>query len=76
MKRALEAKIIKIKGLENEQDADTISNALQHVWGIGQVDVNISRGEASISFDPSMASYEDFLQAIHERGYVVEDGLQ
>ncbi|SDN07005.1 Copper chaperone CopZ [Fictibacillus solisalsi] len=71
----MEAKSIKIKGLENEQDANTISNALHHVWGIEKVDVNISRGEASISFDPNMASYEDFLQAIQESGYAVLDEL-
>ncbi|WP_062237320.1 heavy-metal-associated domain-containing protein [Fictibacillus sp. FJAT-27399] len=70
----METKIIKIKDIVNEQDADKIAHVLQHVWGIGQLDVNIKRGEATISFDKNMASYEDFVQAIHESGYAVEDG--
>ncbi|SFD36091.1 copper chaperone [Bacillus sp. OV194] len=70
----METKIIRIKNFVNEQDADKIAHALQHVWGIGQLDVNLKRGEATISFDKNMASYEDFVQAIHESGYAVEDG--
>ncbi|MDN4074507.1 MULTISPECIES: heavy-metal-associated domain-containing protein [Fictibacillus] len=69
----METRMIKIKDCKNEQDADKISQALQHVWGIGPFHINHERGEASISFDKKMASYEDFIQAIHERGYSVEE---
>lgn len=55
--------------MTNQEDANKILEAIEHVWGITKVEVNLSKSEAIFSFDERMASVQDFKQVIMESGF-------
>ncbi|MBH8599612.1 MULTISPECIES: heavy-metal-associated domain-containing protein [unclassified Thermoactinomyces] len=63
---------IKIKGMKNKEDLEKVLAGLQDVWGVRQVDIDLSRGEAVLSFNEKSASLHDFKQAVINTGFQVE----
>lgn len=55
--------------MTNQEDANKILEAIEHVWGITKVEVNLSNSEAIFSFDERMASVQDFEKVIMESGF-------
>ncbi|MBG9542261.1 heavy-metal-associated domain-containing protein [Cytobacillus firmus] len=63
--------ITRIVSIENmdQSDEETLSKALNDVWGVRKIKLNSMSGEAVISFDEDAASFMDFEQAIKDCGY-------
>ncbi|GGE09104.1 hypothetical protein GCM10011571_08060 [Marinithermofilum abyssi] len=64
---------IMIKGMKDQKDLDRVLASLRDVWGVRQVDINLSKGEAVVSFNKNAASLHDFEQAVIDSGFQVRD---
>ncbi len=60
-----------IRNLNNQEDADRLTQALLDVWGISQAEANLSQKTVLFSFDERMSSSQDFTQAIEESGFEI-----
>ncbi|PLR66357.1 copper chaperone [Bacillus sp. UMB0893] len=69
----LEKGSIKIEGIKNEQDANKILQALHAVWGISDAEVSLVNKTAMFTYDEKAASRVDFLQAVKDTGYHIND---
>ncbi|MDP4162150.1 MAG: heavy-metal-associated domain-containing protein [Bacillota bacterium] len=69
----MEKGLLKIKNLKDDQDAKTIVNALNHVWGIEKIRVDVNNQEAVYTYDNRMAAPEDFVQAVKDLGYEIRE---
>ncbi|MCM3443853.1 heavy-metal-associated domain-containing protein [Metabacillus halosaccharovorans] len=58
-----------IRNLNNQEDADKLTQAVLDVWGISKAEANISQKTLLYSYDERMASTQDFTQAIKESGF-------
>lgn len=70
----MEEAVVTIKNMQNQTDADKVLSALEHVWGIGRVEVDLQRNKAIFTFDNRMASLQDFERALLDTGYEVASG--
>jgi copper chaperone len=66
-------KTISLKDVRTSDDAERISEVLHDVWGIRKVEVQLDKGEATISYDEKAASIQDFQQAIVDSGFEVKN---
>lgn len=57
--------------MANQADANKVLEAIEHVWGLGQVEVSLSQKEAKFTYDERMASPHDFEQAIKDIGFEI-----
>ncbi|WP_461611890.1 heavy-metal-associated domain-containing protein [Cytobacillus kochii] len=60
-----------VHGIDNQDDKDKVSKALYGVWGVQKVEVNLTNGEAVVSYDENAGSLIDVKQAIIDCGYKV-----
>ncbi|WP_433958397.1 heavy-metal-associated domain-containing protein [Cytobacillus horneckiae] len=60
-----------VQGIENQNDMDKMAKALYDVWGVQKVDVNLTNGEAVVSYDENAGSLIDVKQAILDSGYKI-----
>lgn len=60
--------LIKVAGMNNEECVRLVTNAIQDLPGIGQVELSLANGEASIEHGP-MVSELDIRQAILDAGF-------
>jgi len=60
---------VHIKGMQGEQDAKAVKDALTDVWGVVQADVDARNGTACVRFDEEAASEIDIVQAVIDQGY-------
>ncbi|MEO2076357.1 MAG: heavy-metal-associated domain-containing protein [Bacillus sp. (in: firmicutes)] len=65
----METRVVTFKNMTNQEDANKILEAIEHVWGVTKVEINLSKSEAIFSFDERMASVQDFKQVIMESGF-------
>ncbi|RFU63913.1 heavy-metal-associated domain-containing protein [Peribacillus glennii] len=70
----MEEAVIVIKNMQDQADADRIMSALEDVWGIGRVEVDLSRNRAKLTFDNRMAQLQDFERRLLDNGYEVASG--
>lgn len=70
---SVETEIIPVENLENQEDADKLLSAIEHIWGLSKADINLAKKEAIVTYDERMASSQDFAQAIVEMGFVVSN---
>ncbi|OMP65744.1 hypothetical protein BTO28_15885 [Domibacillus epiphyticus] len=68
----MESGVIVVKGMNNQQDADKVLDALLGVWGIGRAEINLKKSEALITYDERMASSHDFEQAVLDSGFGID----
>ena len=68
----METIIIKISGMKDEDDVRTVANAIQDLPHIGQLDISLERGEASIEYG-RFISPEDILRSIDDAGFVASE---
>ncbi|HZG85354.1 heavy-metal-associated domain-containing protein [Paenibacillus sp.] len=61
-----------VKGIQGDQDAKAVKDALTDVWGVVQVDVDPRNGTACVRFDEEAASEIDIVQAVVDQGYEAE----
>ncbi|MED1203480.1 heavy-metal-associated domain-containing protein [Heyndrickxia acidicola] len=69
----MEKECIKIIGINNEQDANKILHALKDVWGIREAEVSVVNQAATISYNERAASLTDFIQAVKNTGFDIND---
>ena len=62
--------VLKITGMHNEQCVRLVTNAIQDLPSIGQVELSLASGQASIEHG-AMVSEGDIRQAIVEAGFDV-----
>ena len=60
--------LIKVAGMNNEECVRLVTNAIQDLPGIGQVELSVDNAEASIEHGP-MVSEQDIRQAILDAGF-------
>jgi copper chaperone len=65
----VETYTVTVKNMINQDDAKKVMETIEHVWGLGQVEVNLSKKEAIFTYDERMASPHDFKQAIKDNGF-------
>jgi copper chaperone len=61
----------KIRGLQDERCVRTLANAIQDLPNIGQIEISLEKGEASIEHG-RFVSPDDILQAIVDAGFEAE----
>ena len=64
----MEMLAITITGMKDEDDVRAVANAIQDLPHIGQLDVSLERGLASVEFG-RFISPEDILRAIEDAGF-------
>ncbi|MDQ0202050.1 copper chaperone [Neobacillus ginsengisoli] len=67
----LETGVVTVKNMVNQQDADKVLQAIEHVWGLNRAEVIFSKSQAIFTYDERMASSQDFEQAIIETGFEI-----
>ena len=67
-KSKMETILIKITGMKDEDDVRTVANAIQDLPHIGQLDISLERGEASVEFGRFIGA-EDILRIIEDAGF-------
>jgi copper chaperone CopZ len=65
--------LIKVEGMMNQRDVDKVLHALNEVWGIREAQVSLATNMATFSYDEKAASHEDFLQAVKDTGFHIND---
>jgi copper chaperone CopZ len=68
---SMETSVVTVKNMVNQQDADKVLQALEHVWGLTRAEVKLSKSQAAFTYDERMASPQDFEQAIIETGFEI-----
>lgn len=63
----METTVLAIGGMKSEDDLRAVANAIQDLR-IGQVDISLERGVATIEFG-RLISVEDLLRAIEDAGF-------
>lgn len=67
----METAVILVKNLTSQEDANKILTAVEHVWGLTKVEVNLSKREAIVTYDERMASSQDFVQTLVDTGFQI-----
>lgn len=65
--------LFKVRGLTDEASVRTLANAIQDLPSIGQVEISLENGEASIEHG-RFVSPDDILQAIVDAGFEADGG--
>jgi copper chaperone len=63
---------IAVRGMSCEGCVRAVTNALQVVQGVKNVEVSLERQEATVTFDDTLAQAEDLKVAVEEAGYDTE----
>jgi len=63
---------LKIEGMTCASCAQAVEGALADLDGVDGANVNLATEEASLSYDPSQASYSDFEEAVENSGYGID----
>lgn len=69
----MEKGAVHIEGMKNEQDVNKVLHAIKEVWGLRDVDISLSDHMATFSYDENAASYIDFVQAIKDTGFNINE---
>jgi copper chaperone CopZ len=64
----METITITITGMKDEDDVRAVANAIQDLPHIGQLDISLAQGSASVEFGRFIA-VEDILRAIEDTGF-------
>jgi copper chaperone len=64
-------KTLKIQGMTCNHCAMRVSKALKSVSGVQDAQVDLQKGEASITFDEAKVTQENMAKAVVEAGYKV-----
>lgn len=62
---------VTIVDMKNQQAADTISQALAQLEGVGEIAISLQDQKATVSFDESLASAHGLRLAIQDLGFDV-----
>ncbi|WP_313951476.1 heavy metal-associated domain-containing protein [Accumulibacter sp.] len=65
----MERIVIGVTGMRCQACVKSVSAVLEALPGVEQVEVALEAGEASITYDPSLATGADFRGAIEDAGF-------
>lgn len=68
----MQTEIVKVTGMTCGGCISTVTHALKAVSGVGDVDVSLSAGEATVQFDERLTSPEKLKSAVNGAGYGVD----
>jgi copper chaperone len=63
---------IPVRGMSCEGCVRAVTNALQVVQGVKNVEVSLERQEATVTFDDTVSQAADLKMAVEEAGYDTE----
>ncbi|GGH86326.1 copper chaperone CopZ [Pullulanibacillus pueri] len=69
----MEERQVKISDLQSKEDVDKVEQALKDVWGVRNAEVSLERQEAKFSYNENSASYDDFVQALKDSGFSIQE---
>ena len=67
----MRTEIVKVNDMDNQQAANTISQALAQLEGVGDVNISLQDRKATVSFDETLASTHGLRMAIEDLGFDV-----
>ncbi len=70
----MQTEIVKVTGMTCGGCISTVTQALKAVSGVGDVNVSLSAGEATVKFDERLTSAEKLKSAVKGAGYGVDAG--
>lgn len=68
----MQTEILKVTGMTCGGCTSKVTNALAGVAGVGEVDVSLSAGEATVRFDGHLTSVEALKSVLSAAGYGVD----
>lgn len=69
----MQTELLKIAGMSCGGCTSKVTDALKAVSGVGEVNVSLSDGEATVEYDEQLTSPEQLKAAVKGAGYVVDD---
>ncbi len=67
----MQTELLKVSGMTCGGCTSKVTKALKGVNGVGDVDVSLADGEATVNFDERLASPEQLKSAVQSAGYDV-----
>lgn len=68
----MQTELLKVMGMTCSGCTSTVTQALQAVTGVGDVNVSLSAGEAAVRYDERLTSPEQLKSAVTAAGYGVD----
>ena len=68
----MQTELLKVTGMTCGGCTSTVTNALQAVTGVGDVNVSLAAGEAAVQYDERLTSPEQLKSAVKSAGYGVD----
>jgi copper chaperone len=68
----MQTELMKVTGMTCGGCTSTVTQALQAVSGVGDVNVSLSAGEAAVQYDERLTSPEQLKSAVKDAGYGVD----
>ncbi len=65
----MEQTTLKIEGMTCDHCKAAVTNALQELEGVSEVEVDVKAGTAKVAFDSSNVSISEMNEAVEEQGY-------
>jgi copper chaperone len=69
----MQTELLKVSGMTCGGCISTVTHALKAVAGVGDVNVSLSTGEATVQYDEKLTSPEKLKTAVKGVGYGVEE---
>jgi Cu+-exporting ATPase len=61
--------LIRIEGMHCHRCEQAITKSLMHFVGVHEVEVDFASGQASVLYNPRIATISQMMQAVNEAGY-------
>ena len=68
----MQTELLKVTGMTCGGCTSTVTNALKAITGVGDVNVSLSAGEATVQYDERLTSPEQLKSAVKGAGYGVD----
>ncbi len=65
----MKTETLKVSGMSCDGCADSVTQALKGIAGVGDVQVSLATGEVTVQFDEHQASPEQLKSAVQRAGY-------
>lgn len=65
----METKVLQVRGMSCDHCVHAVRSALQSLAGVQDVQVDLQKGEVTVTFDRAKVGESDFRRAIDDAGY-------
>lgn len=70
----MQTELLKVTGMTCGGCSSSVTNALKAVPGVGDVNVSLSGGEATVKYDELLTSPDQLEEAVKHAGYGIDAG--